>query len=518
MKVIDVIDTTSGYTLDVVSCYERCIANVIGYYSHANGDIYLAQKNIFRVYDFPKEEIVNLCDESRLCADSYTSISYKKICAAIKEDKLTVVGLDLYDVVESRYYKNTHWPHWAVVKGYDAMSDAVFILDNEPYDVFEEKYYTRKIRYCDLDKANKSFRKRYGTERSVAVFDREKIEGFNFSWSVVLDSYIKAIEHSYGLKWQILLNEYINVFNMENLGKNMILPEMKKKIVNISKVYSSVWREFADILPSGNDGLKNRCMKMADELQACFGAHTIRQFIDIHNRTIGEIVVPDNVKALEKESLTCLKEVLVAKASKDIGNRELNVFIEKAEKDSELISGDPKQGAIIRRKYMDNYIMILKGSNDYNWWENDNAPKAVIKSFNIKPKGSSLHMTFNVTCVKERDEDVNYQAGIFLSGDDGGSMHGNDYMCAINNHNEIVVSRIKDREIKSNISLGEGEKLSVLVDGKNIYMGKRSEGVDMYMVKMRHELMGNVNVGVVCKRWESICGLGIEVKEIDLEE
>lgn len=515
MVLDSICDTTQKFTLDVVSCLERPLANILNAEYLGYGNIFILYSKMEHLYyknsRISVKDILNNCFNIKVNDTDF--LSYKKIKQKIKSLNPIIVGVDLYYLYYSEYYLKKHWPHWILIKGYDESSDVLYILDNEPFRIFESQYQDLRITYSLIKKACIGFKKNFGIANSVITLDVSGMSCNDICSMRIktVSRYISILKHEMKVPVQIkLIDEFRKLNDMHDYTSVGIYDELQKKIINANKYHMVICNEISEWISSNYDDAY-KLKEVGVKLKDLWNGYTIRGIIDIKNNVYcgDSIKWMQNVAELHEELVKLLIRVN-ENISNDINNdcnEENSLNIKKYEC---VVNAENNSDGILKC-HGNEYIFCFNSAKTYNWWSEDHAPKVILSSEEMNEEGRCIR--YKVMPI-HKDKGIHYQIGIFIREDNNIRWMDGNYLCSVDEENNMVISKVGETE-EVGQKCSDEDELCVYVDDERIRFGVNKDEYINYTLEKNFNGAGRIQMGIACKTWGRGGRLTLKISVMD---
>ncbi len=151
------------YKVDMVDCYEKPLAHLLGYINPRYASLYLLLQKMFDSYEFQGRENIDYYIQELFQVHLEFSSDSKNILSFIRhyiaQGYPVLLTGDLYELFYSDHYHISHWPHWFIITQYDDSRKLCRILDDTHRGKSDTEYREFHLTYEILEKMNLSFLK-----------------------------------------------------------------------------------------------------------------------------------------------------------------------------------------------------------------------------------------------------------------------------------------------------------------------------------------------------------------------
>lgn len=532
---LDIFNTTNRHSLDKISCYEIPIADVLNYYNHLSGDLFIMIAKVFECFKINRNESSKELamefaqDKIGFTVEKFSYYNSEKIAKSISEGIPVIVCANLKELFYCKHYGRNNWPHWFLVKGFDGYTQVFYVLDNLQFSTLgkelDEFVLTDKI----LKKLSKSYGKVYHKESFFRLVNNNQ---FNYYEALIniLELYLSYDKTNNNIYAQKIGLENILILRTQT-GMGNIIEEIKKKLVNINKFKELFAFELSRHLKIfGLDKHSASLLQLGEKNAKLWANFVLRNTVNISKNECDEIIISSKIIECERDLHNLIEEILVdVKINANmISNKYYSINNKKSNNtvtETSIITGTVKSTKgnldVLFDNNEDEIISIIdKGisfkfntGKIYNWWLDDDAPKAILINEDITNKRVKLRCKID---VNQNISEEKFQIGIFVRNRNNEQMLDKGYLGAVDYDNNCVVSEVGKKEIDKNWKFQNSFELYMEIYNDNISFG--------FVKNKNEELIGNIEfnnvgksqVGFVCKTWGNGGKLEVDFMDIDL--
>lgn len=501
-KKINVYDLTTNYYIDQITCFEHPIAVCMNYYDKNCSDCYIMLSKLFGVYLLGDDkqnsdkifDIIN--DEFGISIKSKNVLNPKVITECMDRNSLIISGVNLYDIFYSEHFLRDYWGHWILINGYNNYNGTINIVDNSHFGELGHKYGDFILTYKMLDKANKSYKKRFGEKNSCLIISQKEKFDYRKILTYILKQYETIDVRNMSSYRQItILNEMNKLSHSDENYADYYTDEFKKKLININK-YREVFYDllFQSMRKFGYINSKsNECINVARNLNNEWKCYTLRKAVQAINDEHVSVSLTENMYILEEKMQVIVKEFLDFLECEDECENDKNasdniITYELENNKDEIISGSD-----------DEIIFDFTKSKLYNWWIEDDAPKVKIVSDDYSVMNYNEAMQVDSVMNIQMGEECNggelFQAGFYVRT----NINDNYYMCAVENNEKWSLDKVGYEGRKKPVN--SKYNIFIIVSKGKIVFGSKEDGIEKILFKEEIIHEGVYELGLVCKTW-----------------
>lgn len=492
------LKNTIQYPFDIVTCFERPIANQLNYIDVNYGHFFVIISKIYQFYFASKdknsrEEIINLTEKilNVECKIIQRTGFINKVQNAIEKNCPVVIGVNLKGLFYSEYYRKENWPHWLLVTGYDTEKNIYYVLDDVQFLHMENMYGDFIITQKILMSINRKFLSEYDSKWSGFFFEPHQNISINDALIKILDFYFSFNICDKKTFPQLQLLQDLSYISNTNYKYTDLSDEIKKKIINTNK-YRSVFVQEIEKYMTKLEYKESSILSMQKynyELGKQWDQFITSNILNILSNSEIDSEIPDILIELELKIKSILLDFYkYIKFVQKNGQREIqNNFSKKHNKLQ--IENDVNN---IIKIHKNEIVFNFKGDKKYDWWFDDDAPKVILKS---KIDSSQ---SFKIETKIEVDNSFSqeyFQAGIFLR------TSNKILFCAIDNGDSFVVDEIGELSKSAFYEFTNISMISVVKDGMNIVATLSNSQSKKLEISWYLNTNENVDVGLACKTW-----------------
>lgn len=501
-KLIDLNDDVTDFALDEVDCFQRPISIVLGSMDKQYSNIFILYAKTLELYtsDTLREIRYNLIDMLKhmgVVVEPYVKgrlldFIYKKI----DNNNLIIVGIDYNKLFYSQYYKGNSYPHWFIVNGYNSDLKVISIMDYTQFMDKKFKFEPFVLSNKILKDTNREFKNNYGNYDSCFSIEIDNIE----------KSLNKEVEKLFDFIIQFMEKKEYSIVNLFNILLGLTqtfevsLDEIKNvetQILNVNKGRKIFFSEIINLMYSYHyntrliDSFSDKSYKLITEYNN-FSNYCLLRII---SGKYEGIKFKESIKSLENEILELLKNF----------RQYLFLLPEKLQtisKRNEKIINDFDN--VINLKGENVFFEFIK-NREYNWWENDNAPKLqIVETTGIGTIEISAHIE-----ISKEDNCNNFQVGFYvINGDES-------YFAGIDINDKFCLDKINYDNYSCHYNYIPVQKIYVLINGDFLEVGQINGEIKKCILRRFFERENTVSIGLICKKWEDYGKLMVKFSDIN---
>ena len=518
-KKIAISDTLDHYTMDKVNCYERPMANVMTYWCEYYGSCFLMLSKLYAIYHIKQEgtrETVLKDLEHVFGMDVIQPKKYntKFIADCIEANIPVVLGGNLKELFYSSYYKESDWPHWFLIYGYDAIKKIFHVIDSSQYLSISEKYGEFILMEEIMKQMNKSYNKHYQGYSCLALrLSKRPIEQQQLM-TYILENYLMvdpAYDHSY-IQYQYLSELRQLVRGLHN-SEGMV-NEFKRELINRNKYREVFFQELGQYMKK--IGYSNKLIETYEEvctkLNKEWNQFIVVSLVQVLGKSEKSIGVPDSIKQAEHELKSSIQEFYEYNKHW-IHNEQTEQEVSVTENLTSKYQFEHNEDQIIRL-HNDKIIFKFHKQRTYDWWFTNEAPLVVLTSSDTLDERLQMRATYEVN----REISVGkFQLGIFLRCRAIESNMERTYLCGVDYDGLFIMDQEGFENNQTPLEFSYKRELFARVDENRLIAGTITDGKEN--IRLEHSLsdvFDSFEMGLTCKTWEKPGKLELQFTEIKL--
>lgn len=492
MNELPIKDIPYDYEYDVITCYEHPLFAAIEYYEHGAGRYYALLSKFYGIYcsgNVRKQVMSEMREILGVEVKNLEKNNYKMLKKYVEEGMPVLMGVNLKDIFYSSYYLEKDWVHWMLIKGYKDKGNMITVLDNTQYEYIGHSYGEFHIPFKMLNKANGSYRKKFGHEYSLMSVRKCAYISPKDTYQRIMEKYLSInLEETNNYRQITILETYEKILLSGMLGGEILL-EFEKKLININKYRQLFFDEIKEemLKYQYNDVEVKQYEQEVGKLSKKWQEYILKSLLKLKRGTENELKLDSEIISLEcliQRMVTLFLEYIKKEHVKKIQSNILYKYILENDEDQ-----------LIRVKEED-IEFCFNGKKIYNWWDVDNAPKVIVYKQDVQRKRKiNFETILKSKMLVHETEKTLYEAGIFIRNKDtGGSI-----IMGIENNNYAVVDIVGIVGYKYDIKKQNEYHLFLEIDKGKIKMGLYEE--KNKKVLWEQEEFVRMDIGVTCKTW-----------------
>jgi len=427
-----------NYTLANVTCFEKPQAIVLGNYNPIFRNYYYLFINIFKAYNINYKNLFDEINTSdihihnsnivkwiaenkfnlKLHVKADSSDLINDIIELLNKDMIVLVAGNVRELFYSEHYKINNHRHLFIINGYDIEKEIFFIYDTQQLDNIHLNPEYFIMEFSTIKKVYQSFQQTYGSSYICGFenldIDFKEIDFIREIMNILTSNIDDNLFKEPSLLKALDIN---NNIEYSNNSPDFLLTKISKyKEVIYNEIVFLLGRFYKD------DANLLELTSMKDSILTALN-NFINKILKKYYRKI-TLNYQDDLKTIiemEKQFFKYLNSF------KDKKNKNLTniVFLPENNKDD-----------IIKENDVD-YDFLFTNNKTYNVWEDDNAPKLVLKNFK---KNSDFTFGFKTTLAK-RVEEACYHLGLIIKTD-----NNETYFLGLFCNNKIKIEKFYKNE------------------------------------------------------------------------
>ena len=481
-KLIELNDDVTDFALDEVDCFQRPISIALGSVDKQYSAIFLLYAKTLELYTSNtlreiRYDLIDILKHMGFFVEPFVKgnlldFIYKKI----NNNNLIIMGIDYNKLFYSKYYKVSSYPHWFIVNGYDSNSKVISIMDYTQFMDKRFKFEPFALSDKILKNANKKFKVMYGEYYncfSIEVIDINK--SLTEDIKKLLDYIIQVMEKK-EFSIVALFNRLIVLMKLPDVSQDDI-KNAESQILNVNKGRKVFFSEIINLMDKFNFDIKStdkfseKSCKLITEYNNFSNYCLLRILSDQYDN----VKFKDMIRGLESEILELIKDF----------RHYISLFSEKiqviSEKKNEKILNDLDN--VIHLEGKDVFFDFIK-NREYNWWENDNAPKLKVLEINGM-------LAFEISAqieISNESDCHNFQAGFYI-------INGEEsYFAGVDVSDKICLDKINIDNYSCYYEYIPVQKIYIVISSNFLEVGKLNGKIKKCILKRYFERKNMITV------------------------
>lgn len=499
MSEIVLMDMLQEYKTDMVDCYEKPLAHLLGYINPRYTSLYILLQKMFQSYEFQEKENIDDYIQELFQVDIKYSSDSNSILSSIRhyieQGYPVLLTGDLYELFYSDYYHISHWPHWFIITQYDDSRELCKILDDTHCGKTDSEYREFYLTYEILEKMNESFLKNLNKRQGMTAIipKNNNILDYKVILEKILKIYVDEV-----IPYKVTIYSQ-NTYLTELLKTIIVNVDLRKKeshitnIMRINKYKFVAIKELSKNLEIiGYDKpIQDELEEINNQLLLLWNNFSMKNiFYLFRNKTLKRF--PNQLLEIEERLYEIIFELYYYLCS-------INEKNEKYLQNDEYEEKQTKQKEDLVQIDHNAINFCFFDGELHNWWLEDNCPKYTLYRGVLQQDNTYIIRTkFH---VDKNCEESQFQFGIYIKTFTNELRLENSYFTAVDGAGKFVFDIIGVSNDNIKIDATMDGTLTMIIKGEKLIGELMKEDKYNKQINKFFCWAREVEIGFACKTW-----------------